>query len=214
MSSNSIIEQGLTDLGQTIDRLIGMQRVLGDEMLKLLGSSGEMANDLLRNALGAVGSPRLGIPWNKSCCDIPEPCWMPQPLGEFTCRVCSGSAATIRLRVTNEDIRPRTMIALASGPAAGQVTFAPSSLPLGPKERGNITASLIVPATATEGEAFELILWLRGCRDYYLRWIVTAGSRTGCCAHEISVCDGPDNILHWYDHFYCPRPCLGGGRQG
>jgi hypothetical protein len=94
------------------------------------------------------------------------------------------------------------------------MTFAPSSLPLGPKERGSVTATLSVPATATEGEAFEVILWLRGCRDYYLRWIVTTGSRTGCCAHQVSVCDGPDNILHWYDHFYCPRPCHGGGRQG
>ena len=27
------------------------------------------------------------------------------------------------------------------------------------------------------------------------------------------VCDGPDNVLHWYDHFYCPRPCTNTVRQ-
>jgi len=27
---------------------------------------------------------------------------------------------------------------------------------------------------------------------------------------DIEIEDCPDLIHHWYDHFYCPRPCLGG----
>ncbi|HTW27766.1 MAG TPA: hypothetical protein VME92_11600 [Acetobacteraceae bacterium] len=212
--------QGLSDLGQIIDRLIGVQRTLSEEMLKLVGDSSDALTGamtgLMRGRLGSCcGMPKLSMPqMTSSCCDIPEPCWMPRLLGEFSCQVCAGSPASIRLCVTNEDIRRRTFTALASGPAAGEVAFAPSSLALGPKERGSITATLTLPASAADHQAFEAIIWLRGCRDYYLRWTVTAGSRSQCCAHEVCVCDGPDNILHWYDHFYCPRPCLDEIRQG
>jgi hypothetical protein len=209
MSSNASLGQGLSDVTQVIEKLIGVQLALGEEVLKLVGGSGDAMMGVLRDTFGA----RLKLPGTSSCCDIPEPCWMPQSLGEFSCRVCAGSTATIRLQMTNEDIRRRTIVALASGPAAGAVTFAPPNLPLGPKERGGITASMSVPATATNGQDFEAIVWVRGCRDHYLRWIVSVGSRSNCCSHDVSVCDGPDNLLHWYDHFYCPRPCPGGGRQ-
>lgn len=224
MSNNTSMGQSLSDLGQVMNGLIGIQRSFAEEVFKLVGSSGDMLTGSLRNALGSLdsltsssccGTPGISIPQlTRSCCDIPEPCWMPRCLGEFNCLVCPGSSATIRVRITNEDIRPRTMVALASGSAAKDVTFTPQSLHLGPKEQGSITAALNMPANAKDGESAEAIIWVRGCRDYYIRWTVTAGSRSGCCAHEVNVCDGPDNILHWYDHFYCPRPCLGGGRAG
>jgi hypothetical protein len=56
-------------------------------------------------------------------------------------------------------------------------------------------------------------LRLTGAAGTVLRTDITVGTRSTCCAHDVSVCDGPDNVLHWYDHFYCPRPCNGGGHQ-
>ena len=50
--------------------------------------------------------------------------------------------------------------------------------------------------------------------EFHLRWTVAAVARPQACCHEVAVCDGPDHVLHWYDHFYCPRGCFVGGRAG
>jgi hypothetical protein len=193
---------GLNQLQAAFGSQLENQLKLGTQLMNVLGSS---VGSMLRSTLEQATCRKT-----KSCCDIPEPCWMPKHLGDITCGVCAGSSGTIRFRVTNENIRPQAVTGMASGPDAAQVKFTPPTLNLGPKERGVIAATFTLPANAKDGESREAILWIRGCRDYYLRWTITAGKKGQDCCEEIEICDGPDNILHWYDHFYCPRPCHSG----
>jgi hypothetical protein len=199
----------IAEIGRSFGRLMDAQRSFGTEVLGLLGGG---IDALTRSGVGQLGR---FAPSGRSCCDIPEPCWMPKCLGEITCRLCPGASGSVRFTITNEDLAGRTIVAMASGAGAGRVTFAPSSLSLGPKERGTVTATFTASAEAPEGHTEEALLWIRGCRDHYLRWTVTVGGdrHDGCC-HAVSVSDGPDHVLHWYDHFYCPRPCFGGVRPG
>ena len=220
-ASGSSAIDGLT---RSIGQMMDLQRDMADRLMDMVGAGGERlmqgARGSLRAARGTLTTdeccvrPRFGMPsMTGSCCDIPEPCWMPRCLGEFHCTLCPGATGTIKLRVTNGDLRSRQIPAVASGPDAQRVSFSPTSLTLGPKERGTITARFAAPAEGGKDDEFEAILWVRGCRDYYIRWTVGIGSSGGCCAHELSICDGPDHVLHWYDHFYCPRPCQNRGRQ-
>jgi hypothetical protein len=132
---------------------------------------------------------------------------MPQPLGTVLSSTCAGGAVVVRFEVTNKDLKARTVQTGVNGPAATRVDFDPASLTLGPMERGVVTAKLSLPADAAEGAEYEAILWIRGCRDYYLRWTVTVGVTDGGCCSAIEVVDGPDYVHHWYDHFYIERPC-------
>jgi hypothetical protein len=147
----------------------------------------------------------------RSCCEIPEPCWMPIALGEVVCRTCPGSPAIVKFRVTNKSVTARTIHSGVTGPAAARVDFEPATLTLGAMERGVIAASMRLPATAEIGNVFEALLWIRGCRDHYLRFTVTAGTRADCCSYEFDIVDEVDHIHHWYDHFYVDRLCPGAG---
>ncbi len=51
-------------------------------------------------------------------------------------------------------------------------------------------------------------MWVRGCQLHFLRWTVVVASIGADTFYEVDVKDCPDHIHHWYDHFYCPRPCL------
>jgi hypothetical protein len=199
---------GAGGLGRSLDELLALQQRLARE---LLGMGVDGFGRVLHGLGGATSA--LGALRPRSCCDIPEPCWMPQDLGEVACRLCPGGKGTVRLVVTNEELRPHTVVPVASGAAAGQVSFEPKSLPLGPKERGTITATFIAP-DGEPGRTLEALVWLRGCRDHFLRWAVTVAKEGGGCCHELRVHDGQDHVLHWYDHFYCPRPCHGGRVPG
>lgn len=143
-----------------------------------------------------------------SCgCTIPPPCWAPQSAGEVRSHVCPGGTASIRIRVTNCGTTHRDFTIDATGQTAG-VIVTPSSLSLGPMERGFAVASAATPADAASGQEREVLLWVRGCREHYLRWTVKVAARGADCCHEVDVDDCPDLIHHWYDHFYCERPCL------
>lgn len=150
---------------------------------------------------------QVKLPRGQSCCDIPEPCWMPAPLGEIESFACQGASSVVRLKITNCDRVPHVYSISASGADAGLVSLQPTSLSLGPKERGVFIATLKIPPDAKDCQEFEVLLWVRGCKEHYLRWTTEAGTRGGDCCHEVSVEDCPDLIHHWYDHFYCPRPC-------
>ena len=201
-------QTGIEEFGETLLKLVDVQRTIGMEILDIFAKG---IGTTFQDAVGQLSNLQLPRLRMTSCCDIPEPCWMPRALGEFRCRLCPGATGSLRFVITNEDIVRRTFTALASGSAAGDVSFSPGSLALGPKERGTITATFALPANATDGSSFEALVWLRGCRDYYVRWTVAAASRSDSCCITLPVCDGPDNVLHWYDHFYCRRPCVGGG---
>lgn len=137
------------------------------------------------------------------CCEIPPPCWYPRPAGKVRSHVCCGGRATLCIRVTNCGVRPATIKLEASGPAG--VEIEPATLELGPMERGTATAKLELT-----GREADRLIWVRGCYDHYIRWTLCETKRGGDACHEIEIEDCPEYIHHWYDHFYCERPCPGG----
>ncbi len=149
----------------------------------------------------------MAAPLSSSQCKIPPPCWAPQTMGEVACHICPGGTATVRLRLTNCGATTRDFQFEATGKTPG-VTVTPSSMSLGPMEQDFISASVSVPANAATGQEYEALLWVHGCQDHYLRWTVKVASRGASCCHEVEVQDCPDLIHHWYDHFYCERPCV------
>jgi hypothetical protein len=169
-----------------------------------------------RELLEAVGLPvpdlKRAVRRKAGCCDVPPPCWMPRALGECVSTAAACQRACVRLRVTNCDRAPRrVLVGLVRPPKGWTVEGAPATLALGPFERATVELCLKVPDGAAAGETHELLVWVRGCREHYLRWTVRVGpcgAATSC--HEVAVDDCPDYRHHWYDHFYCQRGCLPG----
>jgi hypothetical protein len=157
--------------------------------------------------LGAA-RPAMARRHGRTCCSchIPPPCWEPQPLGTFASRACPGSSATIRIRVTNCGSSPRT-VKMEPSPSSKGLIIKPPELVLGPEERGYAVVSFEVAPDAAEGQVSEFLVWVRGCHEHFFRWQVRVGRVCGASCPEIDVDDCPDNIHHWYDHFYCERGC-------
>lgn len=199
--TNNGIEDG-------IKSLFNAQLLLGKELLRLLGSAGNAALD----KAGAMKMPGSG---SAGCsCEIPEPCWMPLPLGEVRCQLAPADQGTVCLVITNGDFRPHSYQFAATGKSAAQVSFSTAAANLGPKERIAVTATFTVPKDGQGTEDcrcidHEVLLWVRGCRNHYLRWSIDEVACSKPCCHEVMVSDDPDYVLHWYDHFYVARPCLG-----
>lgn len=142
----------------------------------------------------------------RSSCDIPPPCWLPRSLGEVRSVACPGGTASLRIRVTNCQPAP-SKVEVAARPGA-DTELEPPSATLEAMERKWFGARLSVPQDAGEGQKIEILLWILGCNAHYLRWTVeVAGKVHGSC-HEVEVEDCPDHVHHWYDHFYCHRPCF------
>jgi len=164
----------------------------------LVGQSAKVGTDI-------VGLARLPSRSSQSCgCEIPPPCWAPQPMGDVTSRVCPGNKAVVRLTVTNCGRPARTFTTQATDQG---VKVEPPSISVGPMERTTVVVSLDVPATAAEGEHREIIVWLRGCKEHFLRWMVDVSCASADCCTDVAVEDCPDLVHHWYDHFYCQRGC-------
>jgi hypothetical protein len=167
-----------------------------------------------RELLEAVGLPVPDLPslrrasrrLSRGCCDIPPPCWMPRPLGECVSAAPQCRRACVRLRVTNCD-RTRRVVRMDVQGASWQVSVTPPELVLGPFQRGTVEVCVQVPDTARDGETHEMLVWVRGCREHYLRWTVRVGACASESCHEVAVEDCPDHLHHWYDHFYCARRC-------
>jgi hypothetical protein len=206
MKDCNTCEDTSTDgLESGLKSLINAQLLFGKEVLKLLGGAGRAA--------GSMASG-IGLPKGSSCCDIPEPCWMPLSLGEVKCVLRPGDTGTVCLVVSNGDFRPHAYQFAATGKSAAHVGFSTASVTLGPKERIAVTATLTVPKEGKDGEDcrcidHEVLIWVRGCRNHYLRWTVDELASSKPCCHEVVVNDDPDYVLHWYDHFYVTRPCFG-----
>jgi hypothetical protein len=146
---------------------------------------------------------------SKSCCHIPPPCWMPRQLGECTSHVSECNTACIDLVITNCDRVARQVSVQASGPNAALAKIQPGSAQLGPFERQTVRACVTVPQGA-DGKKLEILLWVRGCREHLLRWVISVGTAGVDSCHEVRVNDCPDYLHHWYDHFYCARGCTAG----
>lgn len=192
-------------------QLLDAQMRFGADLFETFtGQAMPSLRDAAENARGAgerIVGRASGCEPARGGCAIPPPCWMPRPLGECVSHVSQCRTACVRLVVTNQDRVARTVTAEAAGANAGTITLSPPSLTLGPMERGTISACVAVPDDAKGGERTEALLWVRGCREYYLRWTVSVGTAGLDSCHEVAVCDGPDYLHHWYDHFYCARPC-------
>ena len=190
-------------LGDLLDQGAQIGRaVLGP----LVSNSARIVGEMLQNVSPAQA--------NDCGCEIPPPCWEPRHLGEVTSFVCPGGTATVRLRISNCNMRQSKILIMTSGQNAG-VTIAPPDLSLGPMERGIVAVSLTVPASTNTGEHREVLIWIRGCKIHFLRWIaeVTTKGATNC-GSEIDVDDCPDYQHHWYDHFYCHRQCTQDDQRG
>jgi len=174
-----------------------------------LADAAKAAGDILGQgaqlAMGLLGAVKVPKPLVGCCsCEIPPPCWVPQSLDDVGTRVCPGNKAVLRLHVTNCGVSGRT-IEVDAGDK--DVVVDPSSITLGPMEEGTVTLSFEVPATATEGEVRKFLVWVRGCKVYVLPWTVEVACKNEDCCQDVDIEDCPDLVHHWYDHFYCQRPC-------
>ncbi|MEO6527938.1 MAG: hypothetical protein ABIP93_15065 [Gemmatimonadaceae bacterium] len=141
-------------------------------------------------------------------CEIPPPCWEPQPAGDCCFELPPGGTATIRVRIKNCGWTRQVVALTVLGKVAGWMTIMPTALLLDPLERGLILVTIQVPTNASIGATVSAPLIIRGCRDHYSRIEVRVCDCAGamnCC--DVNVDDCADQIHHWYEHFYCPRPC-------
>jgi hypothetical protein len=199
---NTDSTQSLLDTVEAISDVFQQGTRIGMDLIATLGRT------QLTEMLGSA-APKLQRA-GKCSCDIPPPCWMPRNLGNVTSHVCPGGTATIRVRVTNCTPTKREIRLTPAGKAEelNSVTVKPPSLSLDAIESGVFIVSMPVEAAANLRQEFEVLLWVRGCLDHYLRWRVLVDKRGTNCCHEVDVDDCPDYVHHWYDHFYCERPCL------
>ena len=210
MTTQSTTQSQRASLGGVSDALMNLlnaQMRLGADLFEsLTGRTAPSLRDV--RSMGAMlGRGTGGCEPGRGACAIPAPCWTPQSLGECTSHVAQCRTACVRLVITNCDRVQRTITARVAGANEGKVTLSPPSLTLGPQERGTISACVTIPDDAKSGERTEALLWVRGCKEHYLRWTVSVGTLGLGSCHEVDVCDCPDYVHHWYDHFHCVRPC-------
>jgi len=202
MKDRQCDETGTEGIEDGLKSLFNAQLLLGKELLRVAGGAGRL--------LGRM--PALKLPKGHGCCDVPEPCWMPLSLGEIRCTLKPGDSGTLCLVVTNGDFRAHPYQFAATGKSASAVTFSTTAATLGPKERIAVTATFTVPKEQRTEDCrcidHEALIWVRGCRNHYLRWTVDEAAASSACCHEVAVDDDPDYVLHWYDHFFIPRPCF------
>lgn len=183
----------------------------GEAFVKLIRTQLELGRDLVESVTGRA-PPRIADQLRRmdlpaaTGCEVPTPCWMPQPLGECTSYVSPCRTGSIRFVVTNCDRTARKVSVRTTG--SDRVSVSPGSRILDPMERTTFEARVRVPEDAERGSELEAIVWVEGCNQHFLRWTVRAGSAGFDSCHEIEVEDCPDHVHHWYDHFYCERPCF------
>lgn len=174
-----------------------------NDWARVLRESAQLGADLLRSIMPAPPRPST----HPCSCEIPPACWLPVKAGDVESSACSGATATIRIRVTNCGATSRDVTLEVAG-SPKEVTISPATLHLEPMQHASSTISLPIADTADEGQRFEHLVWVRGCKSHFLRWTVRVGEGGGHCP-TASVEDCPDTVHHWYDHFYCHHPCQG-----
>lgn len=197
---------------EALGKLIAAQLAFGKEALKLLGSGCNKAVDSLCG---------MTLPKGSSCCDKPEPCWMPKKIGEICCEIPSGDRGEVCILVSNEDFRPHNYTIVAAGEHGALAKIDNNQFTLGPKERRIVPVTFTMPQRQSdkpESESccscndYELVLWVKGCQNYYLNWYINHADKTKDCCHEVCVEDSGYYELNWYDHFHVMRPCINGGK--
>jgi hypothetical protein len=172
-------------------------RALGDAIAILLNVPAQMAA-----ALAGAATTRAA-----PGCEIPPPCWEPRPAGTCQIMLPPGGTATLRVHVTNCDWTRRVVGITAVGKIAAWLKFEPTHWIVDPHERQTFVVTVRVPDAVKAGQSLSGPLLVRGCNDHFVRLEATvADCAAGACC-DVHVKDCPDHIHHWYDHFYCPRPC-------
>ncbi len=174
-------------------------RALGGAIASALDAPTRLASALAAGTLGQRG---------RGCCEIPPPCWEPRPAGRCVLTLAPGSVGTLRVHVTNCGWTAETVAITALGHLAAWMTFVPTHMALHPQERATFVARVQVPTEVKPGTSLTGPLLVLGCIDHFVRLEVTVAECAAgelCC--DIAIDDCQDQIHHWYDHFYCARPC-------
>jgi hypothetical protein len=181
---------------------------------KIIEAGAKTGIDVLKSLSGASPAALSGVvDWISAhagaveCCEeIPPPCWMPRPLCDVVSYGKTGNETTITFVITNYSMATRTISILTTTPSAA-LTFSATELMLGPMARGSLEAKYTFPS-GLPASGTEVLLWIKGCRLHFLRWIIKPGPISADTSYEVSVRDEAEYLHHWYDHFYCPHPCL------
>ncbi len=170
---------------------------IGNSLARILDMPTQLAAAFVGSALERTSSG----------CTIPAPCWEPRHAGSCSLTLVPGNTVIIRVHVLNCGWTRQVVAVSALGKLAGWITFTPTTLMLDPQERATLRVAVQAPDWAKAGERLSGPIVIRGCRNHFVRVEVTIGDCTtdSCC--DISIDDCADNVHHWYDHFYCPRPC-------
>jgi hypothetical protein len=201
--AQTTVSNAVQDVTTALTDLLDQTFAASLDVLKVFSKASSDLTSQFGPQIKSLNLPKFG-----GCCEIPPPCWMPRQLTPVTSHVCPGATASVCFQITNCGIDRRTITAQADQNA----TVTPTALDLEPFQRGVITVSYTVPAGSNNGDSTEIRVFVLGCKSYFLRWTVQTLSRGCACCHEIDIDDCPDLIHHWYDHFYCQRPCLPRGR--
>lgn len=140
-------------------------------------------------------------------CHIPPPCWMPRILRQIVGYGVVGNEASLTFVITNESMAARSIKVFTTTSMAG-LSLTSTTVNLAAMARTHVTITYTIPTGTTANPGTEILLWILGCRLHFQRWIVKLGTVSADTDQEAHVKDGPENLHHWYDHFYCPHPCL------
>jgi len=141
---------------------------------------------------------------------IPTPCWLPEDLGDLRVEIDREGTARLTVRVRNKDGQPRQVTAHVTGAGSQFVAPVNGSVSVPAFGYGTFNFTVTVPASAPVGTYVDVNIAIDGCRRHVMNWRVDALEKCDPEAkslEEIVVCDGADQIHHWYDHFYCERRC-------
>jgi hypothetical protein len=192
-------EGALTEFVEAWANLVKESARLGTDLVRSIAPS-------VSSAVSQVASAATRMPKaSPGCsCTIPPACWMPVDAGSVRTTACAGAKATLSVRVTNCGATRRDITVEANVPASQGGSVSPATLTVGPME----TATSTVTVTVADGPEQQHLVWVRGCKSHFVRWTVATGEH---CAGSstVDVDDCPDNVHHWYDHFYCQHPCQG-----
>jgi hypothetical protein len=175
----------------------GNTRALSDAIAALFNAPLQMAT-ALAGGVGQRASPG---------CEIPPPCWEPRPAGTCKMQLAPGGTGTLRIHVANCDWSRRLVMITAIGKIAGWLKFDPTTLIVDPQGAETFLVTVRVPDSMKPGQRSSGPILVRGCIDHFVRLEVTVAECPGQSCCDTTVKDCQDNIHHWYDHFYCARPC-------
>ncbi len=199
MGSN--LEAAVTSAFKAAENLLEAGANVSMSLLNLLSSG---APGFLGDAVNWAANASHG---GDCACHIPPPCWMPRNLRQVVSYGVAGDEASLTFTITNESMSARSIRVFTTTPLTG-LSPTSTTVNLAAMARTEVTIKYTIPTGTTADPGTEILLWILGCRLHFQRWIVKLGKISADTDQEVWVKDGPENLHHWYDHFYCPHPCL------